>query len=66
MPADKVAATGLTSSSTDTNSRVTTLSRQRIIGYARVSSTEQSENSHALEQQIDRLRAAGATEIILM
>lgn len=35
----------------------------RIIGYARVSSREQSENSHALEQQIARLNAAGATEI---
>jgi len=34
-----------------------------IIGYARVSSREQSENSHALEQQIARLRAAGAKDI---
>ncbi|WP_286393483.1 fdxN element excision recombinase XisF [Pseudanabaena mucicola] len=33
------------------------------IGYARVSTREQSENSHALEQQIARLKAAGATEI---
>ena len=35
----------------------------RIVGYARVSSREQSENSHALEQQIARLKQAGATEI---
>lgn len=35
----------------------------RIIGYARVSTTEQSDNSHALEQQEDRLKVAGATEI---
>jgi site-specific DNA recombinase len=34
-----------------------------IIGYARVSTREQSENSHALEQQIARLKAAGASEI---
>jgi site-specific DNA recombinase len=36
---------------------------KRIPGYARVSSREQAENSHALEQQIARLKAAGATEI---
>jgi site-specific DNA recombinase len=36
----------------------------RVIGYARVSTREQSENSHALEQQIARLKAAGATEIL--
>lgn len=35
----------------------------RIVGYARVSSREQSENSHALEQQIARLEAAGCSEI---
>ena len=35
----------------------------RIIGYARLSTREQSENSLALEQQIARLKAAGATEI---
>lgn len=35
-----------------------------IIGYARVSSREQAENSHALEQQIARLEAAGATHIL--
>ena len=35
----------------------------RIIGYARLSTREQSENSSALEQQIARLKAAGATEI---
>lgn len=33
------------------------------IGYARVSTREQSENSHALEQQIARLKAAGANTI---
>ena len=36
----------------------------RIVGYARVSTREQSENSHALDQQIARLRTAGATEIL--
>jgi DNA invertase Pin-like site-specific DNA recombinase len=35
-----------------------------IIGYARVSSREQAENSSALDQQIARLRNAGAEEII--
>jgi DNA invertase Pin-like site-specific DNA recombinase len=35
----------------------------RIVGYARVSSREQAVESHALEQQIARLEAAGATEI---
>lgn len=35
----------------------------QIIGYARVSSREQSENSHALEQQIERLKAAGVGDI---
>lgn len=44
-------------------SNATAPGRQRVVGYARVSSKEQSENSHALEQQIDRLKAAGATEI---
>jgi len=34
-----------------------------IPGYARVSSREQAENTHALEQQIERLKAAGATVI---
>ncbi|WP_198806932.1 fdxN element excision recombinase XisF [Leptolyngbya sp. BL0902] len=33
------------------------------IGYARVSSREQAENSHALEQQMQRLRVAGVEEI---
>ena len=33
------------------------------IGYARVSTREQSENSNALEQQIARLKAAGAVNI---
>ncbi|MBD2681727.1 MULTISPECIES: fdxN element excision recombinase XisF [Nostoc] len=36
---------------------------KRIVGYARVSSREQAVDSHALEQQIARLKAAGATEI---
>lgn len=36
----------------------------RIVGYARVSSREQADNSHALEQQIARLnKEGGATEI---
>jgi DNA invertase Pin-like site-specific DNA recombinase len=35
----------------------------RIVGYARVSSREQAVDSRALEQQIARLKAAGATEI---
>ncbi|HEY9751256.1 MAG TPA: fdxN element excision recombinase XisF [Allocoleopsis sp.] len=35
-----------------------------ILGRARVSSLEQANNSHALEQQIHRLRDAGATEIL--
>ena len=35
----------------------------RLIGYARVSSREQSENSHALEQQIDRLKSEGCEMI---
>ncbi|MBD2438771.1 fdxN element excision recombinase XisF [Nostoc sp. FACHB-110] len=34
-----------------------------IVGYARVSSREQAVDSQALEQQIARLKAAGATEI---
>ena len=35
----------------------------RIIGYGRVSSREQAENSHALEQQLHRLKDAGASEL---
>jgi site-specific DNA recombinase len=35
----------------------------KIIGYARVSGREQADNSHALEQQIERLKAAGAEEV---
>ena len=35
-----------------------------IYAYARVSSREQAINTHALEQQIERLKAAGATVII--
>ena len=38
---------------------------KRIIGYARVSSREQAEDHQALEQQIARLKAAGATEIFI-
>ncbi|MFG6105389.1 fdxN element excision recombinase XisF [Leptothoe sp. EHU-05/26/07-4] len=36
---------------------------KRIVGYARVSKREQAQNSNALEQQIERLKQAGATEI---
>lgn len=36
----------------------------KIIGYARVSSREQFEDSNALEQQMARLRLAGAEEIL--
>lgn len=36
---------------------------KRTVGYARVSSREQAEDSNALEQQVARLKAAGATEI---
>ena len=35
-----------------------------IFGYARVSTREQAQNSHALEQQQARLNEAGATEIL--
>ena len=35
-----------------------------VVGYSRVSKREQAENTHALEQHIDRLRSAGATQII--
>lgn len=37
---------------------------ERKVGYARVSSREQAINSHALEQQIQRLKDAGADFII--
>lgn len=37
----------------------------KVIGYARVSSAEQAQNSNALEQQCERLRAAGASEILV-
>ena len=37
----------------------------KTVGYARVSSREQSQNSNALEQQVERLKAAGATEILI-
>lgn len=36
----------------------------RVVGYARVSSPEQADDSQALEQQIARLKEAGATEIL--
>lgn len=36
-----------------------------IVGYARVSSREQAENCHALEQQIDRLESAGAEYVFV-
>jgi site-specific DNA recombinase len=36
----------------------------RICGYARVSSREQAENAHALQQQIQRLRDAGCEEVL--
>lgn len=36
-----------------------------IVGYCRVSSREQAENSHALEQQIDRVRRAGADQVFV-
>lgn len=35
----------------------------QTLGYGRVSSREQAENTHALEQQIARLKAAGASKI---
>ena len=37
---------------------------RRVVGYARVSSREQAEDSQAFEQQIARLKEAGATEIL--
>ena len=37
----------------------------KTVGYARVSSREQSENSHALEQQIERLTLAGAEQVLV-
>jgi DNA invertase Pin-like site-specific DNA recombinase len=37
----------------------------KFVGYARVSSREQAENLNALEQQVARLKAAGATEILI-
>lgn len=36
-----------------------------IVGYARVSSREQAENGHALEQQIERLKSAGVGKIYI-
>lgn len=40
------------------------MSKYHIVGYARVSSREQAENCHALDQQIDRLKSAGAEHIL--
>lgn len=37
----------------------------RIAGYARISSREQTQDSTALDQQINRLRAAGAQDIFV-
>jgi DNA invertase Pin-like site-specific DNA recombinase len=37
---------------------------ETVIGYARVSTLDQAVNSNALEQQIKRLKNAGATLII--
>jgi DNA invertase Pin-like site-specific DNA recombinase len=34
-----------------------------IVGYVRVSTSEQAENSHALAQQIARLKNAGAQKV---
>ncbi|MEM6838822.1 MAG: recombinase family protein [Cyanobacteria bacterium P01_C01_bin.120] len=36
-----------------------------IVGYCRVSSREQSNNSSALEQQIAYVREAGAEEVLI-
>jgi DNA invertase Pin-like site-specific DNA recombinase len=36
-----------------------------VIGYCRVSSREQSDNSSALDQQIARVKDAGAEEILV-
>lgn len=35
-----------------------------VLGYSRVSSREQAEDTNALEQQIERLRAAGADKVL--
>ena len=35
-----------------------------VVGYARVSSLEQADNTDALKQQINRLKDAGATQIV--
>ncbi|MBD2386049.1 fdxN element excision recombinase XisF [Cylindrospermum sp. FACHB-282] len=37
----------------------------KVYGYCRVSSREQAENTHALEQQCDRIRSAGAEELFV-
>ena len=37
---------------------------KKCVGYCRVSSREQANNSHALEQQQDRVRLAGVEEIL--
>ncbi len=44
----------------NTNKKINT---ERVIGYGRVSSREQAFDSHALEQQIERLKTSGAKEI---
>lgn len=38
--------------------------KKLVVAYARVSSREQAMNAHALEQQISRLKSAGADEVI--
>lgn len=40
------------------------VSSARVLGYARVSRREQSENTHALQQQIQRLRDAGCDQVL--
>src|SRR6478672_10576230 len=37
----------------------------RVVGYTRVSSVEQAENTNALEQHCERLKAAGAEEVFV-
>jgi hypothetical protein len=45
------------------NIEVAIMKIKQVVGYARVSSREQAEDSQALQQQIARLKSAGATEI---
>ena len=42
---------------------VSRVQMEEIYAYARVSTQEQALNTHALEQQIDRLKQAGAIHI---